>query len=139
MKDRWNLDPIYRGFEDPAFGADMETLTTMAAEYAAFAKTLEDTDALTGLQQGILWEEKLTSLARKLATYAQLRQSVDTRDTQCASWLGQILQIVSGTAGAQTTWQEWAVKQENLMALVHADELLAAYAFRFENKEHCYN
>lgn len=133
MKDVWNLDRIYRGFEDPAFAADMDALREKAVRYNDFAASLENMDALTGLRQGIILEEELTGIARKLATYAQLRQSVDTRDTACGSFLGQVLQILSGTAGAQTTWQEWAVKQENLMELVRSDELLQAYTFRFEN------
>ena len=133
MQDRWNLDPMYRGFEDPAFRADLEKLKTMANQYHDFAANLESMDALTGLRQGTIWEEELTALARKLAIYSQLRQSVDTRDSECGSWLGQVLQILSGTAGAQTTWQEWTVKQENLMDLVRGDELLRAYTFRFEN------
>ena len=133
MKDVWNLDRIYRGFEDPAFAADMDALREKAVRYNDFAASLENMDALAGLRQGIILEEELTGIARKLATYAQLRQSVDTRDTACGSFLGQVLQILSGTAGAQTTWQEWAVKQENLMELVRSDELLQAYTFRFEN------
>ena len=28
MNSVWNLDPIYRGFEDPAFEADMKALET---------------------------------------------------------------------------------------------------------------
>ena len=133
MKDVWNLDRIYRGFEDPAFEADMKALQEKAACYRDFAANLKDMDSLTGLRQGVILEEELDSLARKLATYAQLRQSVNTRDSDCGSYLGQVLQILSGTAGAQTTWQEWAVKQENLMELVRFDELLKDYTFRFEN------
>ena len=133
MKETWNLDPIYRGFDDPAFLADMEKLKTMAQQYNAFAAELESLDALDGLRKGIAWEEELTALARKLATYAQLRQSVNTRETACGSYLGQVMQILSGIAGAQTAWQEWAVKQPDLMTLVQRDELLAAYTFRFEN------
>ena len=83
MKEIWNLDPIYRGFEDPAFGADMEKLKNMAQQYNAFAADLESLDGLAGLRKGIVWEEELTALARKLATYAQLRQSVNTRETVC--------------------------------------------------------
>ncbi len=133
MKDAWNLDRIYRGFEDPAFTADMDALKEKAARYNAFTADLENMDALAGLRQGIILEEELTGLARKLAIYAQLRQSVDTRDTACGSFLGRVLQVLSGTAGAQTTWQEWAVKQDNLMELVRSDELLKDYTFRFEN------
>jgi len=133
VKERWNLDRIYRGFADPAFLADLEELKNMASQYMEFAAGLNSVAPLVGLREGIVWEEKLTALARKLATYAQLRQSVDTRDIACGSFLGQVLQILSSTAGAQATWQEWAVKQENLMVLVQGDALLKNYVFRFEN------
>ena len=133
MKDRWNLDPIYRGFEDPAFAADLEKLKSMAAEYIAFTAGLESMETLAGLREGIVREEKLTALVMQLATYAQLRQSVDTRDSACGSYLGQVMQILSSTAGAQTAWQEWAVKQADLMELVQGDELLKTYTFRFSN------
>ena len=89
MKDTWNLDRIYRGFEDPAFGADMKALQEKAADYNAFAAGLEQMDAMAGLRQGILLEEELDNLARKLATYAQLRQSVNTRDSACGSYFGE--------------------------------------------------
>ena len=133
MKAEWNLDPIYRDFADPAFAEDLEKLKTMAVRYNDFVTGLENLEVLTGLRQGIRWEEELTALAIKLATYAQLRQSVNTRDAACGSFLGQVMQTLSSTAGAQTAWQEWAVKQENLMELVREDELLKEYAFRFEN------
>ena len=133
MNEFWNLDVIYKGFEDPAFVSDMETLRRLVAEYNAFAAELSKKDALTGLNEGILWEEKLTELAMKLFSYAQLRQSTNTRDAEAGSRLGQIMQQLSATAGAQATWKEWAAKQENLMELVRGDELLKEYTFLFEN------
>ncbi|MBR1972569.1 MAG: M3 family oligoendopeptidase [Oscillospiraceae bacterium] len=133
MNEVWDLTPIYRGFDDPAFAADMAALENMAEQYNAFAETLTAVEDLEGLRQGILWEEKLTALARKLATYAQLRQSVNTRDSECTSRLGQIMQVLSTTAGAEAAWKEWAAKRPNLMELVERDEILAEYRFLFEN------
>ena len=133
MKETWNLDPVYRGFEDAAFLADMEKLKDMAQQYNRFAGGLENLDALSGLRQGIIREEELTTLARKLATYAQLRQSVNTRESACGSYLGQVMQILSSVAGAQTVWQEWAVRQTGLMELVQQDALLKEYTFLFKN------
>ena len=75
MKDVWNLDVIYRGFEDPAFAADMEALQETVKGFQAFAGRLETKEPLEGLREGIAWEEKLVELGRKLATYAQLRQA----------------------------------------------------------------
>ena len=133
MKDVWNLDRIYRGFDDPAFGADMDTLRDLVKQYNAFAEGLESMEALAGLRQGIELEEKLMQLFMKLISYAQLRQSVSTRDSECGSRLGQVLQLLSAIAGAEATWKAWAAKQEGLMDLVAGDELLKEYTFRFEN------
>ena len=133
MNEFWNLDVIYKGFGDPVFLADMENLRQLVTEYNAFAGELSNMDALTGLKEGIRWEEKLTELAMKLFSYAQLRQATNTRDAEAGSRVGQIMQQLSATAGAQAAWKEWAAKQENLMDLVGSDELLREYTFLFEN------
>ena len=133
MNEVWDLSGIYRGFEDPAFEKDMDRLRTLACEYNAFAGKLAQMEALEGLKAGISWEEKLTELAMKLFEYASLRQATNTRDTEAGSRVGQVMQVLSSTAGAQAAWKEWAAKQEGLMALVNGDEDLKEYAFLFEN------
>ena len=62
MKDTWNLDVIYRGFDDPAFAADLQAMQDVVKHYAVFAESLEKLDTLEGLRQGIAWEEKLVLL-----------------------------------------------------------------------------
>ena len=133
MKSEWNLDVIYKGFDDPAFDADMEKLQEVVNGFHAFALELETKDALSGLKEGIAWEEKLTQLGNKLAYYAQLSQSVNTRDTECGSRLGQVLQLFSAAAGAEAAWKTWAANLEDLMELVSRDEQLKDYIFLFEN------
>ena len=36
MNGLWNLDPIYKGFDDPAFEADLEQLKQKVAEIAIY-------------------------------------------------------------------------------------------------------
>ena len=122
MKDVWNLDVIYKGFEDPAFSADLEALQNVVKDFNVFAGTLDAVDTLEGLREGIAWEEKLTELGTKLAYYAQLRQSVNTRDTECGSRLGQVMQLFSAAAGAEAAWKGWAANREDLMEKVAQDE-----------------
>ena len=133
MNDVWNLDPLYTGFDDPAFGSDLAQLQDMTVRYNAFAEGLEDMPALEGLKQGIAWEEQLTEKAMKLATFAQLRQSTNTRDTEAGSRLGQIMQMLSATAGAEAAWKQWAAKQPGLLETVKQDDVLKEYTFLFEN------
>ncbi len=133
MNKVWNLDGMYLGFDDPAFAADLEALKVLAEDFSAFSRTLENLDSLTGLKQGIAYEETLMNLVMKLAVYAQLRQSTNTRDPECGSRLGQILQLVSATAGAEAAWKTWAANLPELMTLVTGDEDLKDYTFLFEN------
>ena len=133
MNEVWNLDRIYRGYEDPAFCADLQQLRDLAVEYNAFTGKLDSADTLSGLKEGIGWQEKLTALALKLFGYAQLRQSADTRDTRSGSYVGQVMQILSTTAGAEAAWKTWAAKQQDLMNIVRENAELKEYAFLFEN------
>ena len=133
MNEVWNLDPIYKGFDDSAFAADMDALRQCVADYNAFAGTLADLTPVEGLRAGIAWEERIAALAMKLIEYAQLRQSTNTRDAEAGSRLGQIFQLLSATAAAQTTWKQWATALPDLLELVKGDADLADYTYLFEN------
>ena len=131
MNEIWNLLPIYKDFQDPQFARDLETLGSTAEGFRRFAENLSAMQPLEGLRQGIRWMEQVTTLAMKLATYAELRQSVNTRDREAGSRLGQVLQILSATAGAEATWKQWAAQMPDLMELVAGDEALKDYTFLF--------
>ena len=133
MNEFWNLDPIYKGFDDPAFEADMNALRQYVADFNAFTATLPGMAPIDGLKAGIAWWEKITELVSKLANYASLRQSTNTRDTEAGSRLGQIFQMLSATAGAETVLKQWITALPNLMELVKADEDLVDYTYLFEN------
>ena len=51
MNEVWNLDPIYKGFEDPAFAADMAALAQNAKDFEAFTATLATVEPLEGLKK----------------------------------------------------------------------------------------
>ena len=131
MNEVWNLDPIYKGFDDPAFASDMELLAAKVEEMNRFSKELATAEPLNGLRTGIALEEETSLLAYKLAGYAQLRQSTNTRDPEAGSFMGRIMGMLSGTAGPEAAFRDWASKLPNLMELVRGDELLCQYEYLF--------
>ena len=133
MNDRWNLDPLYKGFDDPAFEADLTALKEAGAAYAAFTGQLADAEPLQALRDGIAFEEKITTLASKVAEYAMLRQSTDAKDPQAGSQMGRIMGVLSQTAGPEAAFRGWAAKLPQLMELVRGDEQLKDYEFLFAN------
>ncbi len=135
MKGTWNLDPIYLGFDDPAFGQDMEALRNAVDRIAAFTQTLADADPAEGLRKGIALEEEITDLAEKLLGFASLRQSVNTKDPDAGSRMGQIMAILSATAAPEAAFKDWASKLPDLMELVNNDPKLQAYSYLFTNMQ----
>ena len=133
MYDIWNLDPIYRGFADPAFDADLKALTESVETMTKFAAALPQTEPLAGLRRGIELQEAVIGLTNKLALYASLRQAANTRDPEAGSKMGQIMAVYSGVAAPQAAFEAWASQLPELMTLVTGDESLRDYAFLFEN------
>ena len=133
MNDRWNLDVIYRGFEDPAFEQDLCLLKEKIAAFNELVKALPESDPLKSLREGIILQEELTVLGGKLAEYAMLRQSADARDSEAGSQIGRVMAVLSTTAGGEAAFKDWACKLPNLMELIEQDELLQQYRFLFSN------
>ncbi len=132
MNEVWNLDPIYKGFDDPAFEQDLAKLDTLSGEFTAFTRDLGG-DALETLRRGIDFEERITKVVERLAGYASLRQSANTKDPQATSQMGRIMALYSGLASPEAAFKDWASKLPNLMELVSQDEVLSSYRFLFEN------
>ena len=133
MNEVWNLDPIYKGFDDPAFDADMKALKEMVEKLQAFSAALSNMDSLQGLKQGIALQEQFSDLVNKLAGYASLRQAANTRDPEAGSRMGQVMQLYSGVAAPLAAWKDWASKVENLQEVVAGDADLKEYTFLFKN------
>ena len=133
MNEVWNLDPIYKGFDDPAFEQDLAALKEMVASFAAFTETLASANAAEALRSGIAQEERIESTAMKLGEYASLRQSADTKNPEAGSHMGRVMAVLAGLAAPMAAFESWASKFPNLMDLVKADENLKDYGFLFSN------
>ena len=131
MNEVWNLDPIYKGFDDPAFEADVAKAKELIGQYTDFMAGLGEKDPVDGLHGAIELEEVISQLIGKLASYASLRQSTNTRDPEAASQLGRLMAMYSALAAPEAAFKDWASKLPNLMELVEQDELLKEYRFMF--------
>ena len=131
MNDIWNLDPIYKGFDDPAFAADVTALGQTTKALTDFTARLDGEEPLQGLKKGVAHLEAFSELVGKLAGYASLRQAANTRDAEAGSRMGQIMAVYSSAAGPMAAFQSWASKLPDLMELVAGDEELKDYAFMF--------
>ena len=134
MNEVWNLDPLYKGFDDPAYLADLEKMKELVAQFNAFVEELPNMDPLEGLRQGTHLREELVELGT-LGSYASLRSATNAKDPEPGSHMGRIMSIRSGTAAAMATYSAWIVSLPNLMELVRGDEYLRNYEFYFASMQ----
>ena len=59
MNEVWDLTPLYKGFDDPAFEADMAAMKQLVADFTAFSKELPNVEPVVGLRRGVELLEKL--------------------------------------------------------------------------------
>ena len=133
MYDVWNLNPMYRGFEDPAFETDLNELKKKVARFEAFTGNLQNEAPIQGLKEGIALQEEIQFLAAKLVEYASLRQAADTRNAEAGSQVGRCMAVLSAMAAPGAAFESWASKLPDLMDLVRGDETLKDYEFLFSN------
>ena len=98
MNEVWDLEKIYHGFDDPAFETDLTALKEEIASYTELADNIAAMDPLEGLRVSTRMEEQVTQRLMKLAEYASLRQSADSRDADAGSQMGRIMAAYSGIA-----------------------------------------
>ena len=133
MNEVWDLTPLYKGFDDPAFEADMAAMKQLVADFTAFSKELPNVEPVVGLRWGVELLEKLSDLS-KLFGYANLRSATNTKDPEPGSYMGRIMAIRSGMAAPSAAFNAWVVQLPNLMDLVRGDEYLKDYEFYFAGK-----
>ena len=135
MNERWDLTPLYTGFDSPEFAADMAAAQENIRRLEAFAATLPREDTQAALEEALTLEEHLALLFSKLAEYASLRQAADTRDSQAMSAYGQVIALDAAAAAPLAAIRQWIGSLENLDELTAHSPLLADYSYLL-NKIH---
>ena len=134
MNERWNLDPIYKGFGDPAFSRDLQALEQAVQELNAFAADFTG-DPAAVLKQGLQLQEKISALVQRLFTFAELRQAADTQDAEAGSQLGRIMGIYSECAAPVAAFEGWYAGLTELDTLIDGDEYLSGYRFLLHQRQ----
>ena len=130
MNEVWNLDRIYKGFDDPAYAADFAAMGQLVKDFETLAAELPGLEPVEGLRRGIALKEKLADLG-VLFGYANLRSATNAKDPEPGSWLGRVMALRSGTAAPSAAFNAWVVSLSNLMELVRGDDFLKDYEFYF--------
>ncbi|MBQ7344314.1 MAG: M3 family oligoendopeptidase [Clostridia bacterium] len=130
---KWNLDILYTGFDTEEFKADLERLEALIPELSNIADDHGNMPSGDFLTKYIKTNEELSELVEKLAIYANLRYSANTRDTDAASMLGRIMQMMSATAAPAAVIEKAISEIENLEEVIDSTPALGEYKYLLLN------
>ena len=130
---KWNLDILYTGFDTEEYKSDLCKLEALIPELSDIAGGCHNMSAADFLTKYIKTNEELTELIEKLAIYANLRYSANTRDTDAASMLGRIMQMMSATAAPVAVIEKAISEIDNLEEVINNTPALTEYKYLIMN------
>ena len=130
---KWNLDILYTGFDTESYQNDLKRLDVLIPELTSLADTCKNKSAAEFLTEYIRVNEELSELIEKLAIYANLRYSANTRDTEAASMLGRIMQSVSATAAPSAKIEKAISEIEDLDEIIRSTPYLKEFEYMLTN------
>ena len=130
---KWNLDILYTGFDTEEYKNDLCKLEALIPELSDIAGCCHNMSAADFLTKYIKTNEELTELIEKLAIYANLRYSANTRDTDAASMLGRIMQMMSATAAPVAVIEKAISEIDNLEEVINNTPALTEYKYLIMN------
>ena len=130
---KWNLDVLYTGFDTEEYASDLSKLEALIPALSSLAEKCTDMPAGEFLTAFVELNEQINALVGKLVIYANLRYSANTRDTEAASWVGRIMQMLSATA-APTALIEKAISEiEDLESVIDSTPYLHEFRYLITN------
>ncbi len=133
MNGEWSLEALYKGYDDPKFQQDMAALDVLCGEMNALPKTLTEKTGAEGVRAIVDCWERFNALASNLLIFAELKQSVNTRDNESASISGQLMGKLSQVAAAQTAMKAYIAAQSDLDEIIASDPVLSEYRYLLTN------
>ena len=130
---KWNLDILYTGFDTVEYQNDLAKMQKLIPELIAFADECKNMSAEQLLTGYVKKTEEMNELVEKLAIYANLRYSANTRDTEAASMLGIIMQSMSATAAPTAVIEKAISEIEDLDGVIASVPALLEYRYYINN------
>jgi len=129
MYDRWSLDVLYSGFDDPKFQSEFKQLDEYVEKFKTTAETLGTKDERTTTKEALTLLEESQKAFGRLINYCALRQNADTNDGDSVSYLGRLIQKNNEITPYTTAIEKYLASLKDLDSVIGDDEMLQDYSY----------
>ena len=132
MNTTWNLDVIYKGYDDPKYINDFKKVSEIVNNINSLK--LDDNNPILTIEENLRLTEELNTLLMELFTYSSLRSSTNVNDFEAMKEMGQLQMLLQETVEASVMFQKYLTKFD-LDSLAKESNIIKTYLFLLKKQQ----
>lgn len=134
MNMTWNLEIMYKGYDDPKYISDNKKVLEIINELNELVKELNVDNAVAIIEKELRLEEELNSVLSELFSYSSLRASTNVNDYEALGEMGKLQMVLQETVAASVAFSKFLTNVD-LDKLAKTSELIKTYLFILKNNQ----
>lgn len=134
MNMTWDLDILYKGYDDPKYNEDIKKAEELIKKIVALSLELNVESAKECIEEELKLEEEFNSIILELYTYSSLRSSTNVNDTEALMQMAKLSMMLNETVAPSVKFQKFLLEVD-LDALAKESEIIKTYKFILNNQK----
>ena len=134
MNMTWDLDILYKGYDDPKYKKDLEQAEELIQEIIKVCDELSLDNAKECIEKELAFEEAFNSVILELYTYSSLRSSTNVNDTEALMQMAKLSMMLNKTVAPGVKFQKFLLGVD-LEALAQESQMIKTYQFILNNQK----
>ena len=134
MNMTWNLEIMYKGYDDPKYISDNQKVLELIKEMNELVAKLDVNNAIYCIEKELKLEEELNKVLSELFSYSSLRASTNVNDYEALGEMGKLQMVLQETVAAGVAFTKF-LKEVDLDKLVKDSELIKTYLFILKSNQ----
>jgi len=134
MNMTWNLEIMYKGYDDPKYIKDNERVLELIRELNDSVKKLNKENAVNCIEKNIKLEEEFNKVIMELFSYSSLRAATNVNDYEALGEMGKLQMVLQETVEASVLFTKF-LKDLDLDELAKQSDVIKTYLFILKSNQ----
>ena len=132
MNTTWNLDVMYKGYDDPKYINDIKKVEETITKIKELK--LDENNPIKTIEASLVLTEELNTLLMELFTYSSLKSSTNVNDFEAMTEMGKLQIMLQETVESDVKFQTYLTKFD-LDSLAKESEVIKTYLFLLKKQQ----
>lgn len=134
MNMTWDLEIMYKGYDDPKYKEDFNKVFDLIKEVNALSENLDVNNAKECIEKSLKLDEQTEELLSELFSYSSLRSSTNVNDYQAMGEMAKLQIALQDTIAASVAFSKFLLEVD-LDKLAEESELIKTYLFKLKKEK----